>query len=72
MLPFSPKRHEVALDNAEDQADGSGEMDMLDAVAHDIIEAIHNRDKTLLRGALEALVMHIQEQDEYQDHEEFA
>jgi hypothetical protein len=75
MIPFLKDRHEggisapveVTIKRTHDEDPDFG---MLDAIVEDMIEAIHSKNKKLLKGALEALVEHMQEQDEIQDAEE--
>lgn len=72
MLPFLKNKHEggvsMPVDVIERETDeGSDGFDMLDAVAQDFIDAIHAKDKKLLKSALEALLEHIQENDQVQD-----
>lgn len=73
MLPFLKDRHEGAMsgpvESIKREPDGES-FEMLDAIVDDMLEAFHKKDKKLLKGALEALVEHIQDQDEVQDHEE--
>lgn len=76
MLPFLKDRHEGANSGTVDLSikrepdDGGDEYGMLDAVAEDIMDAVQKKDKALLKGALEALIEHIQSEDEIQDHSE--
>ncbi len=73
MLPFLKKRHEggasydVSIKRSTDE-DTEG-YEMLDAICEDMMEAVQKKDKALLKGCLEALVEHIQMQDEISDHE---
>ena len=75
MLPFLKDRHEGAMSGAIDpaikrSADEDGmDLDMLEAISADMIDAVHKKDKDLLKQCLEALCEHIQEMDEIQDHE---
>lgn len=41
--------------------------DLLEQVAHELMEAIEKKDKALLIEALRALVLHIQDEDQKQD-----
>jgi hypothetical protein len=41
--------------------------ELLDMVAQELFEAIEKKDSRAFRDALEALVLHIQDQDEEQD-----
>lgn len=47
--------------------DDEGDMDLLDAVAEDLLAAVKAGDKALLKSALESFIAHIQTQDEAQD-----
>lgn len=47
--------------------DEGEDMDMLSAVAQDMLSAFEKKDKALLKEALAALVEHIQEEDEEMD-----
>ena len=72
MLPFLKSKQEGAMSGPVDilervPDDGSEELSMLDAVADDMIDAIHKKDKSLLKSALEALCEYIKEEDEEQD-----
>jgi len=71
MLPFLKNRQEGSMsgpvESVQREPDEDKPMDMLDAVAEDIITAIGKKDKALLKDALAALVSHIQEADEAQD-----
>lgn len=73
MLPFLKNRDDVAVmgpvETIEREPDEGVEMDMLDAVAADILHAIEKKDKSLLKGALEAFAEHLQGLDEQQDQE---
>lgn len=74
MLPFLKDRHEGSASSPVEQSikrspDEDMDLDMLSAVADDMMEAFHKKDKKLLKECLEALVEHIQEEDEDQDHE---
>lgn len=74
MLPFMKKKDEVSAGNAEDESitrkpdEGQG-FGMLDAVADDMLEAFQKGDKALLKSALDALVEHIQSEDQEQDQQ---
>lgn len=72
MLPFLKNKKEgsvsAPVDVIEREPDeGSNDFEMLDAIAEDMISAMHSKDKKLLKSALEALVEHIQNADEIQD-----
>lgn len=75
MLPFLKERHEGSMSGAVDEKlmrtpdEGEEDFGMVDAIADDLMEAIHKKDKKLLKEALEAFVEHIQSQDEIQDQE---
>lgn len=74
MLPFLKDRHEGSVsepvESIKREPDEGDSFEMLDAIVDDLLDAIHKKDKKLLKGALEALIEHIQEQDEYQDERE--
>ena len=77
MLPFLKDRHEGGMSGPveikvreSDSPEDEDAYSMIDAVAEDMIEAIHKKDKRLLKDALDALVQHIQENDELQDEED--
>lgn len=73
MIPFLKKKQEAAVMVPDEikvrkpDEEEASEFGMLDAIVEDMIEAIHKRDKRLLKSALEALVGHIKEEDEMQD-----
>lgn len=74
MLPFMKKKDEVVASNADDEVlkrkpDEEEGFGMLDAVAGDMLEAFQKGDKALLKSALDALVEHIQAEDEEQDQQ---
>lgn len=76
MLPFLKDRHEGSMSSPVESIkrepdEGSESFEMLDAVVDDMLEAVKKNDKRLLKGALEALIEHIQSADEIQDQEEF-
>lgn len=61
MLPFLQKRHDVSIrDN--DEYEGKP-FEMLEAIAHGILEGIERKDPYLLKDALEAFMHHINETD---------
>lgn len=73
MLPFLKDRHEAAMSGPVEKIsieEGDGDFGMMDAIVEDMLEAVHKKDKKLLKGALEALVEHIQSEDEDQDEED--
>lgn len=71
MLPFRKRQDDgVGVGPAEvkvREPDDDGAYDMLDAVAEDILAAIAAKDKALLKGALSALVSHVQDADAISD-----
>lgn len=73
MLPFLKERKEGSasgpVETVKREPD-EGAYEMLDAITADMIDAIHSRDKKLLKGTLEALIEHIKEEDAVQDLEE--
>lgn len=73
MLPFLKNRDDAAgsspVEVLERKPDEDQGLDMIDAVAEDILAAIAAKDKELLKQALESLVSHIQSQDQAQDAE---
>lgn len=74
MLPFLKDRHEASMsgpmEHVKREPDGEAPFEMLDAIVEDMLEAIHKKDKKLLKSTLEALLEHVQELDEVQDSEE--
>lgn len=74
MLPFLKNKKEgsvsAPIEIIEREPDeGAESFEMLDAVVDDMLEAIHSKDKGLLKSALEALIEHIQDIDAVQDEE---
>ncbi len=75
MLPFLKDRHEGGASSGpvetikRESDDGESSYEMLDAVVDDMLDAVQKKDKALLKGALEALIEHIQDQDLIQDAE---
>ncbi len=75
MLPFLKDRHEggmsAPMESIKRDSDGDKEesFEMLDAIVDDMLDAFQKKDKALLKGALEALVEHIQDKDQEQDSE---
>lgn len=71
MLPW--KKHQddgVGVGPSETKkVSDDGELDMLSAVADDLLAAIEKKDRSLLKEALGALVDHIQYLDYEQDKE---
>lgn len=75
MLPFLKNKQEGAssspMETIERKSDdGEESFGMLDAIAEDLIDAVHKKDKHLLKSCLEALIEHIQDEDEIQDNQE--
>lgn len=75
MLPFLKDRHEGGMSGPVETKKRESDEEpqsfgMLDAIVEDMLEAFHKKDKKLLKASLEALMEHIQEEDEIQDHEE--
>ncbi len=75
MLPFLKDRNEGSMSGPVEKIsmNDSGEepeYGMLDAIAEDFIEGVQKKDKKLLKGALEALIEHIQSEDHSQDADE--
>jgi hypothetical protein len=58
------------IDMEHDMDDGMEEM--MDEVAKELMSAIEKKDHKMLREALEALVLHIQDEDEKQDMEDMS
>lgn len=73
MLPFLKNRHEASssmpVETLERKSDDGAEFDTLDAVAHDLLEALDKKDKGMLKEALSALCEHIASQDAKQDED---
>ncbi len=73
MLPFLKNKHEggvsMPVEVIEREPDEDKPYGMLDAIVEDLMDGVHKKDKKMLKSALEALVEHIQEKDEKQDHE---
>ncbi len=75
MLPFLKNKHEGSSSSSPDDSMSMGdegedsEFGMLDAIAGDLLEAFKKHDKKLIKYALEALMEHIQGQDQIQDEE---
>lgn len=75
MLPFLKDRNEGSMSGPvetikRESDNGEESYGMIDAIVEDMIEALQKKDKQLLRGALEALIEHIREDDEIQDQED--
>lgn len=69
-LPFLKDKEGGAAATSEAvrrSPDDKGDMGLLDACAQDILTAIERKDVGMLKGALEALVEHIQDLDYEQD-----
>lgn len=73
MLPFLKNRDDVAVmgpvETIERTPDEDKELDMLEAVAQDMIHAFEKKDKGLLKEALQAFAEHLKDMDEKQDKE---
>ncbi len=72
MIPFLKNRYEASAMGDEDEGSkrpDSDEYGMLDALADDMMEAIHQKDKGLMRDALQALCDYLRDEDEEQDEE---
>lgn len=71
MLPYLKNRDDGVgqgpVDKIERTPDDSDSLDMLDAVASDLLSAIEKKDKRALKDVLAAFVEHIQSVDEQQD-----
>jgi hypothetical protein len=71
MTPFLKKKQEASVSMAPETItlsdEGEKPFELLDAIVEDMIEAVHKKDKGLLKGALEALMDHMKEEDEVQD-----
>lgn len=72
MLPFLKNKHEGSMSAPveiieREPDEGSESFEMLDAIVDDVMEAMHSKNKGLLKSALEALLEHIQDKDEEQD-----
>jgi len=61
--------HAVTADSTHPDED-RGMDDIMDHVADEFLQAIERKDKRLLREALSALVLHIQDEDKKQDEGE--
>lgn len=76
MLPFLKDRHEGSMSGPvetirRDPDEDNPDYEMLDAIAEDMIEAIHKKDRKFLKDALKALCEYLRDEDEEQDYEEF-
>ncbi len=72
MLPFMKNKEASAAMDDDDPItrksdDGSDSLEMLDAVADDMLAAFKAGDKSLLKGALEALCEYVRDMDQEQD-----
>lgn len=71
MLPFLKYRDDGVgqgpVETVERKPDEDKELDMLDAVASDFLQAFEKKDKKLLKEALSAFRDHILEEDKEQD-----
>lgn len=75
MLPFMKSKQEASVVDGDDEPivrkpDDGSSLDMLDAVADDMLAAFQKKDKALLKSALDALCEHIQSLDEEQDQQQ--
>lgn len=76
MIPFLKNKREASMATVDEtkmrKPDEDAEFDLIDAVVEDMLEAVHKKDKRLLKAALEALIHHIQAEDELEDaHAEY-
>lgn len=77
MLPFLKDKNEGGMsgpvESKQRTPDEGKEEDygMLDAIVDDLLDAVHKKDKKLLKSSLEALIEVIQAEDEIQDQENF-
>lgn len=72
MLPFLKKKDEQVASTSESikrKSDDDMAIDMIDAIADDMLAAMKAHDKEMLKQALEALVEHIKEEDEESDEQ---
>lgn len=72
MLPFLKNKHEGSMSGPvevieREPDEGSESFEMLDAIVEDMLEAMHSKNKKLLKSALEALCEHIEDKDAEQD-----
>lgn len=76
MLPFMKSKHEAAVVDGDDEPivrkpdNGDDPLEMLGAVAEDMLMAFQKKDKALLKGALEALCEYVQDMDQKQDEQQ--
>jgi len=61
-IAYSEKRHHMA-------EGGDVDSDLIDMVTDEFFKAVETKDKALLKDALKALIMHIQDLDKEQDEE---
>ncbi len=73
MLPFLKNKLEggmsAPVETIERKPDEGESFEMLDAICEDMMDAMHKKDKRLLKSSLEALIEHIQYIDEMQDEQ---
>jgi hypothetical protein len=74
MLPFLKNKKEGAMSGPiesieREHDEGHEPFEALDAVVDDMLEAMHSKNKSLLKSALEALCEYIQDKDEEQDEQ---
>lgn len=74
MIPFLKKKQEASISGPVDEVkmrkpdeDSQMDFDLIDAIAEDIMEALHTNNVSTLKEALIAFAEHIKEQDEIQD-----
>lgn len=72
MIPFLKKRHESGtagpVETQKREPDNEKpELTMSKAIAHDLMDAVTKKDLTLLEATIDALISHIQDEDEVQD-----
>ncbi len=75
MLPFLKHRDDGVqgpVETIKREPDEDKDLDMLDAVAEDLLLAVQQKSTALIKDALSALVDHIQEQDVAQDQVQMA
>lgn len=72
-LPFLKNKEgsmSAPVETVTRKPDEQPDMDMLDACAHDMLQALDKKDVSMLKAALQALVEHIQDMDQTQDAEQ--
>lgn len=79
MIPFLKNRDDAsAYSQGEEDAtlrrqpdqDGDEDYGLVDAIAEDMMEAFHKKDKSLLKESIRALCDYIENKDEIQDQEQ--